>query len=95
VQRNGAFWEDVIDENGLEIGHDGEAAHQWTRDGHEGESVIDLTVENRPITKWSIQTDDHTTGSDHVVIEWEVELASQEYAGHEHEAGWNLAAMTE
>jgi len=64
--------EDVIDENRLEIGNDGEATHHWTREGHEGESVIDLMLANRPITKWSILADDHATGSDHEVIEWEV-----------------------
>jgi len=96
VQRDAAFWEDVIDENGLEIGNDGEATHHWTREGHEGESVIDLTLANRPITKWSILADDdHATGSDHEVIEWEVEVDRQEEAGHERVVGWNLAAMTE
>jgi len=47
VQRNAVFWEDVIDENGLETRNDdGEATHHWTRQGHEGESVIDLMLEN-------------------------------------------------
>ena len=69
MQRDAAFWEDVIDKNGLEIGKDGEATHNWTREGHEGEAVIDLTLANRPITKWSILGDDHATGSDHEVIE--------------------------
>jgi hypothetical protein len=95
VQRDAAFWEDVIGENGLEIGNDGEATLHWTRDGHEGESVIDLTLANRPITKWSILADDHATGSDHEVIEWEVEVYRQEEAGHEWVVGWNIAAMTE
>jgi len=96
VQRDAVFWEDVIDENGLEIGNDGEATHHWTREGHEGESVIDLTLANRSITKWSILADDnHPTGSDHEVIEWEVEVDRQEEAGHERVVGWNLAAMTE
>jgi endonuclease/exonuclease/phosphatase family metal-dependent hydrolase len=48
VPRNATFREDVIDENGLEIGNDGRATHHWTREGHEGESVIDLTLANRP-----------------------------------------------
>jgi len=39
--------------------------------------------------------DDHATGSDHEVIEWEVEVDRQEEAGHERVVGWNLAAMTE
>ena len=68
VQSDAMFWEDVIDENGLEIGNDGRAAHHWTREGHEGESVLELTLGNRPITKWSKMADDHATGSDHEVI---------------------------
>jgi hypothetical protein len=94
-QRNAAFWEEVIDEKGLEIGNDGQSTHHWTREGHEGESVIDLTLANRPMTKWSILADDHATGSDHEVIEWEVEVDRQEEADHATVVGWNLAAMTE
>jgi len=83
VQWDAAFWEDVIDENGLEIGNDdGEVTHHCTTDGHEGESVIDLMLVNRPITQWSILANDHATGSDHEVIEWEVEVVRQEEAGH-------------
>ena len=96
VQRDATFWEDVIDENFQEIGNDGEATHHWTRERDERESVIDLTLENRPITKWSILANhDHATGSDHQVIELEVEVERQEEAGHERVLGWNLAAMTE
>jgi hypothetical protein len=95
VQRDSAFCEDMIDENGLEIGNDREATHHWTREGHDGESVIDLTLANRPITKWSILADDHASGSHHEVTEWEVEVNRQEEAGHEWVVGWNIAAMTE
>jgi len=95
VQRDATFWEDVIDENGLEIGNDGRAPHDWTREGHECETVIDLTLANRPITTLSILADDHATGSDHEVIEWQVEADRQEEADHEMVVGWNLAAMTE
>jgi len=95
VQRNATFWEDVIDENGLEIGNDGRPTHHWTREGHEGESVIDLTLANRPITRCAILADDHATASNHEVIEWEVEADRQEEADHEREVWWNLAAMTE
>ena len=73
VQRNAMFWEDVIDENGLEIGNDGRATHHGTREVHEGESVIDLTLPNRPTTKWSILADDDATGSDQEFIAWAVE----------------------
>ena len=82
VQWDATFWEDVIGENGLEIGNDGRATHHWTRESHEGESVIDVMLANRPITKWSILADDHATGSDHEVIEWEVDADRQEEADH-------------
>ena len=74
VQLNATFWEDVIDENGLEIGNDWRAAHHWTTEGHECESVIDLMLANGPNTMWSILADDHAMGSDHDVIECEVEV---------------------
>jgi len=74
TQRNAAFWEEVIDENGLEIGNDGRSTHYWTREDQEGESVIDLTLANRPIMKWTILADDHAPRSDYKVIEWEVEV---------------------
>jgi len=51
VQQNAAFWEDVIDDNGLEIGNDGKPTHRWTRDDQEGESVTDPTFANRPKVK--------------------------------------------
>ena len=96
MQQDAVVWENVIDENGLEIGNDGEAAHHCTREGHTGKSVIDLMLANRPITKWSILSDDdHATGSDHEVIQWEVEVGRQEEPGHERVVGWNLAAVTE
>jgi len=94
VQRNTTLWEDVIDENGLEVGNDGQPTHYWTREDHERESVIDLTLANPAITKRFILADDHTAGSDHKVIEWEVEADRHEVADHERVVGWNLAAMT-
>jgi hypothetical protein len=57
--------------------------------------VIDLTLANRPLVHWTILADDHSTGSDHEVIEWEVGVARQEEADYERVVGWNLAAMTE
>jgi hypothetical protein len=95
AQRNAPFWEGVSDENGLEIGNDGRSTHYWTREDHEGESVIDLTLTNRLIMRWTILEDDHATGSDHEVIEWEVEADGQEEPDHERVVGWNLAGMTE
>jgi len=85
----------VIDENGLEIGNDGRPTHHWTRGDQEGESVIDLTLANRSIVRWTIPAKDHPTGSDHEVIKWEVGVDRQEEADHERVVGWNSAAMTE
>ena len=95
VQRNDTFWEDVVDENGLEVGNYAQPTHYWTREDHKGESVIDLTLAYRPITKRFILADDHATGSDNNVIKWEVEADRQEEADHGRVVGWNLAEMTE
>jgi hypothetical protein len=73
VEWNAAFLPEVIDENGLEVGNDGQPTHYWTREDHEGESVIDLTLANRPIPNLDILADDHATGSDLEVAEFEVE----------------------
>jgi len=44
IQRNAAFWEEVLAENGLEVSNDGQPTHYWTSKDHEGDSVIDLTL---------------------------------------------------
>jgi len=93
VQRDGAVWEGMIDENGLQIGNDGRPTNHWPREDQEGESVTDLTLANRAIVKWTILADDHATGSDHEVIVWGVGVDRQEEAEHERVIGWNLAAM--
>jgi len=85
----------VIDKNGLEIGNDGRPTHVWIREDQEGKSVIDLTLANRPIVRLTILADDHATGSDREVMEWEVGVDRQEEADHERVVGWNLAAMME
>jgi len=95
VQWDATFWESVIDENGLEIGNDGRPTPHWAGEGQGGESVINLTLANRPIVRWTILADDHATGSDHEVIDWEVGVESQEEADHEWVVGWNSAAMME
>jgi len=95
VQQNAAFYEDVIDKNGLEVGNDGQPTHYWTGEDREGGSVMYLTLANRPIHKWFILDVDHATGSRHEVIEWEVEADKQEEADHGRVVGWNLPAMTE
>ena len=95
VQQDASFWEDVIDENGLQIGNDGRPTDHWTREDQEGKSVIDLTLANRPIVKCTIVADDHATGSDHEVIEWNVGVHTEEQADHDRVVRWDLAAMTE
>jgi len=47
------------------------------------------------MVKWTILADDHTTGSDHEVIEWEVGVDRQEEADHEIVVGWNIATITQ
>jgi len=85
----------VIDKNRLEIENDVRSMHCSTREDHDGLSVIDLTSRNRPTMKCSIRVDDHATGSNHKVIDWEVEADGQEEADHEKVVGWNVDAMTE
>jgi len=85
----------AIDENRLEIGNDGRPTHYWARGNKEDQSVIDLTLANRPIVKWSILANDHATGSDHEVIEFEMGVDSREEANDERVVGWNLEAMTD
>jgi hypothetical protein len=88
VQWNAFICEDVIAENPLQIENDGEATHHGTREGHEGESVSNLTLTNRLLTKWSILAHAHAAGSDHEVIECAVDVDRQE-GGHEKVVGWN------
>jgi len=95
VQLDAAFWEGVINLNGPEIGNDGRPNHHWTTEDQEGDSVIDLKLPNRPIVRWTLLTDDHATGSDHVVLEWQVGVDRQKEAGYGRVVGWNVAAMTE
>jgi hypothetical protein len=82
VQWDATFWEDMIDENCLETGNDGRPTNHWTGAEQEGESIIDLPLATRPLVKWTILANDHTTGSDHEVIESEVGVASEEEADH-------------
>jgi len=93
--RDAVFREDIIDVNGLEIGNDEWATHYWTRGVLQSQSVIDSTLANRPIGKWTILAENHATGSNHEVIEWEVDVDTQEEADLERVVGWNLTAMTE
>jgi len=93
VQRNATVWEEVIDEIGLEVGTDGQPTYYSTREDDKGKSVIDSTLAHRPITNWFILADDHSTGSDHEIIEWEVDANWLVEADHERVVGWNLAAM--
>jgi len=93
-QHNAAFWEEIIDEYGLEIGNDDWPTHHWARTGEEGESTIDLTLATRLIMRWTIVEGRHATGSDHEVIEWEFNIDKQEEGDHVQVIGWNLAAMS-
>jgi hypothetical protein len=93
-QYDATFWEEIIDEHGLEIGNDNQPTHHWARNGEEGELTIDLTLASRPITRWTILDGRHATGSDHEVIKWKFSIDKQEEANHVQLIGWNLAAMS-
>jgi hypothetical protein len=95
VKRNPSFWEDLIDENGQEMGNDGTATHDWTREDHEGVLFIDRTMVNRPITNCSILAQDHATSSDHEVLVMAVSADSQEEADNDMIIGWNESAVME
>ena len=43
----------MIDENGPEIGNGSRPTHHWRREDQESKSVIDLTLTNGPIVKWT------------------------------------------
>lgn len=68
----------MIDKNQLEIRNNGQSSHPWTREGHEGESVIQLTLGMLPVTKWTLLGDDHCNQSDNEVIELVVEVHTLE-----------------
>jgi hypothetical protein len=44
---------------------------------------------------WAILANHQVTGSDHQVIEWEVQLDRRLYVNRETVVRWNLAGMTE
>jgi len=95
VNQNAAFWEDVIDENGLEIGNDDRSTHHWARENQEGDLVINLMLASQPSVQLTILVDVHSTGSDHEVEERDVAGAMQEAANCGGVVGWKLASMTE
>lgn len=49
-QHNVRFWEEILDEYGLEIGHDDRPTNHWASNGEEGQSTIDQTLATRLIT---------------------------------------------
>jgi len=61
----------------------------------EGESVIDLTLATQLIVKWIILADDHASGSDYELIDWELGVDRYEEWDHVPVVWWNVAAMTE
>ena len=65
------------------------------RNESEGISIIYLTLANWPFGKWTVLDGNHATGSDHEIIEWEVDMEEQEEAGGTQVIGWNLAAMSQ
>lgn len=49
----------------------------------------------QPNTQWCTLSKDHTSESDHTVIQWEVDVDRQLEADHERRVGGNVAAMIE
>jgi hypothetical protein len=93
--RDATYREAIIGKHRVVIGNDDWPTHYWTRHNSMGESVIDLTLANRPLEKWMIQDGSHATGSDHEIIEWELEMEKQEEPGGTQVVGWKLAAMSQ
>jgi hypothetical protein len=91
----GATLEDVIHKNRLEIANHRKALHELRKEVAHCESVIDLRLANSRRTKWPILADEHTSGSNHTVTQWKVNVDWQKEAGNEMEADWNMAPMTE
>jgi hypothetical protein len=94
-RRDATQYEEIIDEYGLVIRNDNLPTHYRTRHDSMGESVIDLTLPNRPFGKWIILHGIHATGSDHKIVEWELEIRKQEEAGRTQVVKWNLAAISQ
>jgi len=91
--REDSYWEEIVNQHRLGIGNDDWPTHYWTRNESKGVSIIDLTLPNQPLRKWTIWDGNHPTGSDHENIECEVDMARQEKAGGPQVVGWNLAAI--
>jgi len=51
LQPNAAFWNDVIDKHLLEIANDVRATLRWKTQGHQGATVIYLSLVNQPLIK--------------------------------------------
>jgi len=52
-QHDATFWEEILDEYGLQIGNDGRPTHHPRRNGAQGESTVDLTMATQLITRWT------------------------------------------
>lgn len=88
------FWEDNIDEQGLEIGNINPPTHRSAANCKQGESILDLTIDSQLMMKWTILDRRHSTRSYCEVIWWEFSHDTQEVMDHMHVMAWNLAAMT-
>jgi len=88
-------WEDNCEMNRLGIRNDDRPTHCMARHDSMRESVIDLTLDNRPFGKTTILDVTNATESDHQIIEWELEQKQPAEAGGTLVVGWNLAAMSQ
>ena len=76
--RDATYWAQIIGEHRLAFGNENRPSHHWTRHDSMGGSIIDLTLANRPFRKLMIRGGSQATGSDHEIIEWELEMEKQE-----------------
>jgi len=76
-QREVTYWEEILAEHWLAIGNDDSLTHYWMRNESQQESIIGLTMANQPFSKWKILDENRARGSDHKIIEWEVDIEKQ------------------
>ena len=87
-QRKDVFWEDLIEPHDLTT-HNSEEA---TRSGAKVEchSIIDLTLTKGNVDlRWSIASEDQSTGSDHEILVWEVVEQDQRRPSWKVTTGWD------
>jgi hypothetical protein len=73
-----ACGEAMTDDHELLSGTDGLPTEYWMWNTHEGKSIIDITLANRPGGSCTILDGNHSTGSEHDIIQWKLVMVKQE-----------------